>query len=113
MVERYMAIGQLVGKSGLLFRPLTSNGKKLRPNGSLIYSRLLELLLDCLRVLGYPAEQFGIHSLKVGGDTAAAGSGDPDMLFKHHVRWRSETAKDGYVKDSVEGRLKETQDLGI
>ena len=25
-----------------------------------------------------------------------------DRLFKRHGRWRSETAKDGYVKDSVE-----------
>ena len=113
MVERYMAMGELVGKSGLLFRPLTSNGKKLRPNGSLTYSRLRELLLDRLRVLGYPAEQFGVHSLRAGGATAAAGSGVPDRLFKRHGRWRSETAKDGYVKDSVEGRLKVTQDLGI
>ena len=52
MVERYMAIGELVGKSGLLFRPLMSNGKKLRPNGLLTYLHLRELLLDCLRVLG-------------------------------------------------------------
>ena len=53
MVERYMTIGELVGKSGLLFHPLMRNGKKLRPNGSLTYSRLRELLLDRLRVLGY------------------------------------------------------------
>ena len=54
-----------------------------------------------------------MHSLRAGGATAAAGSGVPDRLFKRHGRWRSETAKDGYVKDSVEGRLKVTQDLGI
>ena len=48
MVERYMAIGELMGKSGLLFHPLMSNGKKLIPNGLLTYSRLCELLLDCL-----------------------------------------------------------------
>ena len=86
-----------MGKSGLLFHPLTNNGKKLRPNGSLTYSRLCELLLDCLRVLGYPAEQFGVHSLRAGGATAAEGSGVPDRLFKRHGRWRSEMAKDGYV----------------
>ena len=28
-----------------------------------------------------------------------------DRLFKHHGRWKSETAKDGYVKDSVERHL--------
>ena len=100
-----MAMGELVGKSGLLFLPLMSNGKKLRPNGSLPYLRLHELLLDRLRVLGYPAEQFGIHSLRAGGATATACAvaGVPDRLFKRYGRWRSETAKDGYVKDRVEG----------
>ena len=48
MVECYMAKGELVGKSGLLLNPLTSNGKKLRHNGSLTYSHLHELLLDRL-----------------------------------------------------------------
>ena len=100
MVECYMAKGA-VGKSGLLFRPLTSDGKKLRSNGSLTYSRLCKLLLDCLRVLGYPADQFGVHSLRVGGATAAAaaGSGVPDRLFKRHGRWKSDTDKDGYVEN--------------
>ena len=45
MVECYMAKGDLVGKSGLLFFPLTSDEKKLRCNGSLTYSSLRELLL--------------------------------------------------------------------
>ena len=72
-------------------------------NLDLTCSCLRELLLDRLRVLGYLAEQFGIHSLRAGGATAVAGSGAPDGLFKHLSKWRSEMAKDGYVKDSVEG----------
>ena len=86
MVECYMAKRDLVDKSGLLFRPLAGDGKKLRSNGSLTHSRLCELLLDHLRVLGYPADQFGVHSLRAGGATAAAGSGVPDRLFKCHGR---------------------------
>ena len=113
MVEQYMSKGELVGKSGLLFRPLTKNGKKLRSSGSLTYSRLRELLLERLQALGYPADRFGVHSLRAGGATAAAVSGVPDRLFKRHGRWRSDTAKDGYVEDSMEGRLSVTQDLGI
>ena len=113
MVEQYMAKGEIMGKSGLLFRPLTSDGKRLRSNGSLTYSRLRELLLSRLQELGYPADQFGVHSLRAGGATAAAGSGVPDRLFKRHGRWKSDTAKDGYVEDPMEGRLRVTQDLGI
>jgi len=63
--------------------------------------------------LGYPADQFGVHSLRAGGATAAAGSGVPDRIFKCHGQWCSYTAKDGYVEDSVERWLSITQVLWI
>ena len=31
----------------------------------------------------------------------AANAGVPDRLFKQHGHWKSELAKDGYIKDSV------------
>ena len=46
--------------------------------------------------------QFGLHSLRAGGASAAANAGVPDRLFKRHGRWRSKAAKDGYIKDSEE-----------
>ena len=46
-----------------------------------------------------------MHSLRSGGATAAANAGVLDRLFKRHGRWRSESAKDGYVKDSVSSLL--------
>ena len=57
--------------------------------------------------------QFGMHSLRAGGATAAANAGVPDRLFKRHGRWRSESAKDCYVKDSVDSRLSVSKSLGI
>ena len=56
---------------------------------------------------------FGMHSLRAGGATAAANAGVPDRLFKRHGRWKSESAKDGCVKDSVESRLEVSKNLGI
>ena len=56
-----------------------------------------ELLLATIKQLGMDPKLFGMHS----GVTAAANAGVPDRLFKCHGRWRSETAKDGYIKDSV------------
>ena len=38
------------------------------------------------------------------GATAEANAGVPDRLFKRHGRWKSESAKDGYIKDSMEKR---------
>ena len=51
----------------------------------------------------------GTHSLRSG----AANAGIPDRLFKRHGRWSSESAKDGYVKDSLSSRLSVTQALGL
>ena len=73
------ASAKLVYVSELLFRPLTSDRKRLHSSGSLTSSRLHELLVGRLQTLGYPAGQFSIHSLRVGGAmAAAAGSGVQD-----------------------------------
>jgi hypothetical protein len=46
-------------------------------------------------------KSIGLHSLRAGGATAACNFGISDRLFKRHGRWKSETAKDDYVKESV------------
>ncbi len=51
--------------------------------------------------LGLDPAQFGLHSLRAGGATAAANAGIEDGLFKRHGHWRSESDKDWYVKDSA------------
>ena len=43
-----------------------------------------------------------MHSLLAGGATTAANAGMPDRNFKRHGRGKSESAKDGYVEDSLE-----------
>ena len=98
-----------------LFRAIshTRNGEKLRNSGALSYSRVRELLLDKLQYLGYDRSLFGTHSFRAGGATIAANQGVPDRMFKRHGRWRSETAKDGYVKDSLDARLEVSRKLGL
>ena len=39
--------------------------------------------------------------------------GVEDRLLKRHGRWKSESAKDGYVKDSLDCHLKVSKGLGI
>ena len=63
--------------------------------------------------LGFDLKQFGLNSLRARGASAAANAGVPDRLFKRHGRWRSETAKDGYVKDSVPDLLSVSKSLDI
>ena len=92
---------------------VTRNGQRLRSHGSLSYTRVRELFLNKLAELGFDPKQFGLHSLRSGGATAAANSGVPDRLFKRHGRWRSESAKDGYVKDSVSALMSVSQSLNL
>ena len=99
-----------------LFRGVTSGKiQTLRPSGHLSYTRFAELLKQKLRALGFPSVDFSPHSLRASGATvaAAAAAGVPDRIFKHHGRWKSEKAKDGYVKDTLEKRLSVTKNLGL
>jgi hypothetical protein len=63
--------------------------------------------------MGLDASLFGLHSLRAGGASAAAALGVPDRLVKKHGRWRSDNAKDGYVKESLFNSLSVSLNLGI
>ena len=116
ILEKYMArAGIDQSDARFIFRPITKSvrGEKLRESGCLTYSRLRECFKSKLNELGFPSQQYGLHSLRAGGATAAANNGVPDRLFKRHGRWQSETAKDGYVEDSLKARLSVTDSLGL
>ena len=116
MLEQYMAKAQIhLSDNEFLFRGIikTKNGEKLRPAGRLNYTTMRELFKKKLSELGHSAKDFGLHSLRASGATAAAKAGVPDRLFKRHGRWKSETAKDGYVKDSMESRLAVSKQIGL
>ena len=68
-------------------------------SGALSYKEMRELFLSKLSELGLDPKQFALHSLRAGGATAAANVRMLDHLFKRHGRWKSESAKDGYVED--------------
>ena len=75
-------------------------GESLRPAGTLSCSRMRELVLSKIQALGFDPKNFGLHSFRAGGATAAANNPCiSERHFKRHGRWKSETAKDGYVKD--------------
>ena len=116
MVERYMSMAAVNPASEqFLFRGITKSraGEKLRPSGGLSYTTLRELFKRKLVDLGYPSEEFGLHSLRAGGASTAANAGVPDRLFKKHGRWKSENAKDGYIEDSLDSRLSVSRQMGL
>jgi integrase len=82
-------------------------------NKPISYTTVRELILSTLEEIGEDSTKFGVHSLRSGGATAAANNNVSDRLFKCHGRWRSENAKDGYVKDSLVKKLSVTKQLGL
>lgn len=56
---------------------------------------------------------FSTHSLRAGGASAAANAGVADRLFQRHGRWKSVSAKNGYIDDNLESRWLVSQRLGI
>lgn len=115
-LKQYFRMAELQGTSReKLFRGIvrTKKGERLRVAGGLSYTRLRELLLAKFEQLGYNRRCFSPHSLRAGGASAAANGNIVDRMFKRHGRWASESAKDGYVKDSLQERLKVSRSLGL
>ena len=82
-------------------------------NKPLTPGRASEILKAKLQAIGVGASRFSNHSFRSGGATSAANLNVPDRLFKVHGRWKSESAKDGYVRDKVESRLFVPMNIGI
>lgn len=89
-----------------LFRRVqhTKNGWKLKEQG-MSYSRANQLLKAELKKEGLNDRCYSIHSLRSGGASAAAALGVPDRLFQRHGGWRSGTAKNNYLKETLDSLL--------
>ena len=77
------------------------------------YTNLRDEFLAALSPHVNDISKFCLHSLRAGGVSAAANNGVKDRMFKRHGRWVSESAKDGYIKDSLKERLAVTLSLGL
>ena len=76
-------------------------------------SRVGEILKEKLETIGLDPSKFSNHSFRSRGATSAANLNVPDRLFKVHGRWKSDSAKDGYVRDKVDSRLYVPLHIGI
>ena len=115
LLNRYVSGANLDLSSSLpFFRSLhfhkVTSSYSLRSAG-MSYTRTREIVLQAFAELGYPKHLFGLHSLRAGGASAAANAGVSDRLFKRHGRWKTDRAKDGYIKDSLESLLSVSKSL--
>ena len=118
-LERYMALAGIDTShktSDYLFKPLVkvrSGYKVIEKVKPLSYTRARESLVGLLSKFVPTTDIISLHSFRAGGATSAANAQVPDRCWKRHGRWQSETAKDGYVEDSLENRLLVSRSLGI
>ena len=118
-LHRYLSAADIQPKDEcFIFRGIyvhPSSGKQFLKDMDkhISYSTIRDLLLACIQSIGLDPKAYGTHSLRAGGATAAANRGIPDRLFKVHGRWRSESSKDRYIKDSIRRRLKVSLNLGL
>ena len=121
LLQRYLKAAKLgdTSEDQYIFRSVNYRRKTntycLRKSsyGPISYTRAREVVLGKFKAIGLNEKLFGLHSLRAGGATAAANNGVPDRLFKRHGRWKSELAKDGYVKDKLKERLQVSLKLGL
>ena len=66
------------------------------------YTRARVIIREALSSIGINMNNYGLHSLRSGGTSAAYKGGVPDRLFKVHGRWKSENAKYGYVCEDLD-----------
>ena len=117
MLNRYIgAAGIDCSSEDFLFKPACrskSNCFLISKNKKLSYSRARECIVGKLKLVA-PELRLGTHSLRASGATAAANAeGVSERCLKRHGRWKSDSAKDGYVDDSVERKLFITKQMNL
>lgn len=71
----------------------------------LCQSEFIQLLRNCLQLLGYEPTLFSGHSFRRGGATSAFSAGVASELVKAHGDWRSDSYL-SYLEFSISDRLK-------
>lgn len=115
-LKQYLVKAEIAENSEkFIFRAITAGNKQSlrKTNKPISYTRAREMFLDVIKDIGLDPRNFGLHSLRSGGASAAANSGVNDRLHKRHGRWKSDQAKDGYVEDNISALLSVSQTLGL
>ncbi|GAQ87462.1 hypothetical protein KFL_003550010, partial [Klebsormidium nitens] len=115
LIERLLTVGQYkTSGPGSLIRTtlVCPPSQRLKANPP-CYDTVLSWFKEAASLLGLNPKLYGTHSGRRGGATGAAARDVPDRLFKRHGRWRSDRAKDLYVRETLQSRLATTRNLGL
>ena len=117
MYLRYLdLLSSVEDKSFFLFRPIFRSKdvcKLIYKNKKLSYTAARSNIVSLLKTVVGEHVNIGIHSLRAGGAAVAANSNVDERCLKRHGRWKSDTAKDGYIVDSLGKRLMVSRSLEL
>ncbi|XP_052098129.1 sacsin-like [Mytilus californianus] len=119
MLKRYLKAANIsLSSDEFIFRAISFLKSRnihilCKANKPLSYTRARQLLLSTLSEVGCKKEQFGLHSLRSGGVSEAAHNRIPERLLKSHGRWKTDLAKDGYIKENLKNRLPVPKGLNL
>ncbi|MEM9400705.1 MAG: hypothetical protein AAF984_10905 [Verrucomicrobiota bacterium] len=96
---------------------LKSLNKYVLGNRNLSYTTYLDYFKQCLKKLGYDPKLYGLHSFRSGGATTIVKNlkecPSLERLLKIHGRWKSDTAKDMYIKEQLDQRINVSSSTGL
>jgi len=110
----FKALGDSPSSDLPVLRRFTASKKGLVPTKhALSYSRTREIILGALRGVVPDVSTYGLHSFRSGGATAAFQAHVPLFLISKHGRWKSDHARNGYLKPSLSQNLITSKSLGL
>lgn len=116
MLKRYMSLSNSeLGADSYLFKPVNKSknvSNLLRVNKKLSYTRARECIVKKLKIVA-PELDLGVHSLRASGASMAVNTGVNERCLKRHGRWKTDIAKDGYIKDSLDMKLSISKSLKL
>lgn len=108
LMERFLAKTQL--SSGLLLRAISGPKLQAKP---LTYSKARKQFLEMLQSINVNSKLYGLHSLRSGGASRAAALGISGRLISRHGAWRTSSARNRYIRETLYSRLHITRRLGL
>lgn len=110
----FSAMGDPPDSDYAVLRRFTSSKKGLVPTKyPLSYTRTREIMLGALKAVVPDVAVFGLHSFRSGGASAACSANVPLFLVSKHGRWKSESARNKYLKMSSTQNILPSSSLGL
>ena len=113
MVKGYIKLAELRPGDYLICKLVaTKKGHKVIGSHSLSYSRTRAIFLKFTEPI-FPGHNLGLHGLRAGGASTSSSNNVHDRLISKHGRWRSDKARDGYIRPTLQEKLFVTKNLGL